>query len=146
MKQPVYTLYSLVCPQEKCVRYIGVTCQPIEKRLKNGHLYRPKEENPHKYNWIQKKLTNVHEGGNLPPNALGKKRSKETKRKMSEAAKIHRRKSVLQFSKDGIYLREWSSIKLAQEKFKITHISECCTGKQKTSGGFIWKHKSSKEA
>jgi group I intron endonuclease len=60
----------------------------------------------------------------------------------SEIGKKHM-KVVLQFAKDGIFIREWPSIKEAGETLKIQRadISGCCRGINKTSGGFIWKYK-----
>ena len=52
-------------------------------------------------------------------------------------------KAVLQYSLDGEFIREWPSIIEAGEYLGINdgHISSCCTGKRKTSGGYIWRHK-----
>lgn len=50
-------------------------------------------------------------------------------------------KSVNQYDKEGNYIKTWKSIKEAQDFFKIGHISECCRGKVKTAGGFIWQYK-----
>lgn len=56
-------------------------------------------------------------------------------------AKKHR-KIILQFNKQGKYIREWPSIKEAGETLKILRsgISNCLTGRTKYSGGFIWKY------
>ena len=59
--------------------------------------------------------------------------SDEQKRKVS--------KIVIQMDKEGNFIKEWSSILLAQKELKISHISACCKGKTKTSGGYIWKYK-----
>ena len=50
---------------------------------------------------------------------------------------------VLQYTKEGVLLKEWYSMAEAARKTGIAHqnISKCCRGKLKTSGGFIWKHK-----
>lgn len=58
-------------------------------------------------------------------------------------AATNKRKIVLQYTKDGIFIREWSH---AREAAEVLHISkraiyECCKGRSKTSGGFIWKRK-----
>lgn len=60
----------------------------------------------------------------------------------SSIAKRHMR-VILQFSKDDIFIREWSSIKEAGETLKIqrTDISGCCRGVNKSAGGFIWRYK-----
>ncbi len=53
----------------------------------------------------------------------------------------HRKKPVLQLSKDGVLIREWSCASEAGKELKIEHIGSCCSGKRKTAGGFIWKFK-----
>ena len=52
-------------------------------------------------------------------------------------------KKVVQYDLDGNFIKEWDSIKEAQEKTKSCHISMCCKGhkKYKTSGGYIWRYK-----
>ncbi len=47
-------------------------------------------------------------------------------------------KPVLQI-KDGTIIAKYESIKKAYEKTGIYHISQCCTKKAKTAGGFNWK-------
>ena len=66
----------------------------------------------------------------------GKKRSKETKDKIGESHK----KSIVQLSLDGKWIKEWDSIKSASEQLGITgsNISEVCRHLRKTAGGFIW--------
>jgi group I intron endonuclease len=60
----------------------------------------------------------------------------------SEIGKKHM-KAVQQFTKEGIFIREWSSVKEAGETLKIQRgdISGCCRGVNKSSGGFIWKYR-----
>ena len=50
-------------------------------------------------------------------------------------------KVVLQFDITDAFIKEWSSIKIASKELKITGIGATCNGKQKTSGGFIWRFK-----
>ncbi len=52
-------------------------------------------------------------------------------------------KAVIQYSFEGKYLTEFSSITEAMIKTNInkSNISACCKGKQKSAGGFIWKYK-----
>lgn len=52
-------------------------------------------------------------------------------------------KSVLQFDKNGNFIKEWPSI---SEAARITNMSAgtivgCCKGRRKTYKGFIWKYK-----
>lgn len=49
-EERVYYLYSLICPIENIVRYIGITHDP-KKRL-SQHVSKKDVSNPHKLNWI----------------------------------------------------------------------------------------------
>ena len=53
------------------------------------------------------------------------------------------RKTVLQYSKDGTFIKEWGSLKQAGEELGIqrTNISKCSRHKIKYAGGFIWEYK-----
>lgn len=55
----------------------------------------------------------------------------------------HKSKPVLQFDKNMTFIKEHVSATFAAEETKINrqHISQCCTGTRKHSGGFIWQHK-----
>jgi hypothetical protein len=46
------------------------------------------------------------------------------------------------FSLDGKYIKTFPTIKAAAKELNIpdTHISDCCKGKFKKSGGYIWKY------
>lgn len=71
--------------------------------------------------WVTDSENKFHAWKNLPRKSLKRK--------------------VYQISKDNQIIKEWESIKEAQNSLKITHISECCRGKYKTSGGYVWKYK-----
>jgi group I intron endonuclease len=62
---------------------------------------------------------------------LGKKLSKEQVSKMS--------KKILQYTMDGVFVKEWDSIAEAQRTLGLSKISRVCNGKSKHSGKFIWK-------
>lgn len=53
------------------------------------------------------------------------------------------RKPVLQYSKDGKFIREWSHAREAADTLGLSKraIYECCAGRSKSSGGYIWKRK-----
>lgn len=57
--------------------------------------------------------------------------------------KHYKAKKVQQFTKDGLFIKEWSTpIEAARElghRFSTT-ITDCCRGEQKTAYGFIWKY------
>lgn len=52
-------------------------------------------------------------------------------------------KKVLQLTKQGEFVKEFPSTIEAERQTKIhhSHISQCCLGKIKTSGGYIWRFK-----
>ena len=50
-------------------------------------------------------------------------------------------KSVLQFTKNGEFIKEWSSMHQIERDlgFSSGNIAKCCTGKLKTAYGYTWK-------
>ena len=95
---------------------------------------------------------------------IGKHHSEESKKKMSEAlsgekaywygkhhSEEHRRKisqsmgvnGILQFSKDGEFIAEYPSTEEAERQTGCyqQNICNCCKGKRKSAGGFIWRYK-----
>jgi len=48
---------------------------------------------------------------------------------------------VLQYDKQGNFIREWSSITEAQDNTIANNISNVVTGKMQSSGGFMWRYK-----
>ena len=72
--------------------------------------------------------------------------TEESNKKRSEAGKLASTVSrkVLQFSKAGEFIREWSSARqvgIHLGKQSGSAIAECCQGKRKTIYGFIFKYK-----
>ena len=51
-------------------------------------------------------------------------------------------KKILQFTKSGKSIKEWSSIREASRQLKINcgNICSCCNRKRKFAGGYIWKY------
>ena len=70
----------------------------------------------------------------------GKHHSEEYRKKISQSMGVN---GILQFSKDGEFIAEYPSIKEAERQTGCYHenICNCCKGKYKTCGGFIWKYK-----
>ena len=70
----------------------------------------------------------------------GKHHSEESKQKMAENRPS---KLVLQFSKDGEFIAEYSSIHEAERHtgLSASNICKCCRGERKSAGGFIWRYK-----
>ena len=59
----------------------------------------------------------------------------------TECARLKTSKPVLQFSKNGDFIKKWDSASVAERdgNFNATSIGECCRGKFKMSGGYIWR-------
>ena len=73
----------------------------------------------------------------------GKPKSEEHKQKLSIANKGKGSKPILQYTLDGIFIRDWDSATTASKELNIfqTSITACCKGKQKSAYGFIWRYK-----
>lgn len=54
------------------------------------------------------------------------------------------RKAVLQYSLDGVFIKEWPNAYSAGRELDISGIGAACKGNQKTAGGFMWKYKEEK--
>jgi len=93
--------------------------------------------------------------------ALGRKASKEVRKKMSEShigkskhldkfkvsGKLNpHTKTILQFDLDNNFIQEWDTIRQAAAFYKKSPstIHGCLSGKQKTSCNYIWKYKEQK--
>ena len=52
-------------------------------------------------------------------------------------------KPIIQFTKEGEFIKMWDSIKSASIELKIyaTSITACCKFKRKSAYGFIWRYK-----
>ena len=76
--------------------------------------------------------------------ALGKIYGKIGGKRRSKIEKLS--KPILQFSKDGNFLKEWPSLAEAKRHLGISpgNICSCCKGKHKMASGFIWKYKNKK--
>lgn len=76
----------------------------------------------------------------LSKSKTGKKQSEEHRIKSANAAN----KPVLQYDKEGNFIREWNSITSAMKELHLksgTGIIGVCKGKRKTAGGYKWKYK-----
>lgn len=77
---------------------------------------------------------------------IGKRHSEKAKKKMSKA-KIGNHnaptKPILQYTKDGEFIREWTSASEASRVIGIHQgdITNCCKGKRKSAGGLVWRYR-----
>jgi hypothetical protein len=64
----------------------------------------------------------------------------------SEEWKQKIRKPILQYNKQGNFIKEWSSIKEAASALNIDSgsITSCCKNRLNSSGGFKWEYKNKK--
>ena len=94
----------------------------------SGHYKRSEE--------LKRKLSEAHTGEKH--HMFGKHFSEEHRKHLSEAKGIN---GILQFSKDGEFIAEYPSIMEAERTTGCNHICECCKGKRKSNGGYIWEYK-----
>lgn len=97
----------------------------------------------------KRKIGNIHRGKKLSQehkNILKKRWSNNTERKIKTGnyLKEVNNKAVLQFTLDGIFIREFVSITVAAKEIGISlsSISSCLNGRMKTAKGFKWEFKS----
>ena len=50
------------------------------------------------------------------------------------------RKPINQYDMQGKLIKEWKSIEEARKELGIAHISDCCRGRRKTAGGYVWRY------
>lgn len=95
------------------------------KRVNSRKGYTHSEE-------TKEKISNSHKG---------KKPSKEHLEKLYKGQILANSKPILQYSLDGVFIKEWQSATIAAKEFDLhpTSIRHCVQGKTKTSGGYIWK-------
>ena len=48
---------------------------------------------------------------------------------------------ILQFTKDGTFVKEWPSASEAWRQLGISNICNCLKGRHKSAGGFVWQYK-----
>lgn len=68
----------------------------------------------------------------------GRKFTDEHKRKIG----IGNSKAVCMYTKDGEFIRRFGSMIDVENELGISHshISQCCRGQRKTTGGYSWKY------
>lgn len=60
----------------------------------------------------------------------------------AKTSRINKSKTIYQYNKQGVILKEWSGTKEPSEKLNINRgaIRNCLSGIAKTAGGYIWKY------
>jgi len=109
----------------------------LRKKGPENHLYGKPQSPEH----IQKrsKTRPKETGKKISEKLKGKKHTQETKHKISQKNSI----PIIQL--DGMlnFVKEWSSMSEVERVLGLSkrNISNTCNGRQKTSGGYIWKFK-----
>lgn len=87
---------------------------------------------------VKKKISSFHKG---------RRKSESQRKKISETLTGRKNPekwiAILQYSPEGVFIKEWPSISEAQEEYQTKHISACATGKRNFAAGFIWRYKTS---
>ena len=67
--------------------------------------------------------------------------TEETRKKMAKAKGVN---GILQYSKDGEFIAEYTSVREAERQTGCnqSNICQCCKGKLKSAGGYIWMYAS----
>lgn len=88
-----------------------------------------------------------NKGIKMPPRKTGVDNTHDRKATVKKRKNSPRAKKIIQYDLDGNFIRTWDSITEASVATNIHHscIVDCCKGKQKTSGGFIWSYFIEKE-
>ena len=111
-----------------------------KKKISENHWQRIHEGSRLGTKWSEEQRGKMQDyWKNNPSPMKGKKHTEE----VVQANREKHRKPIIQFKKDGTFIKEWSSGKEAGESLGILRgsISGCLKQKLKTAGGFVWKYK-----
>ncbi len=171
----MYLIYTLKCPISNDIVYVGMTkdavkryyqhtrkktnnpkkdewvlglkvkgFKPLMEILESGLNIIDAQEREIFFIDKIKPIFNFSDGGLMPPSQRGKKQSKESRRKRFESSPL--KKSVIQKTKDGIFVNEFLGVREACRLTGIDHrsIAEIANGsnpKRHSAGGFKWEYK-----
>ena len=99
--------------------------------IKDSEETRKRKSVSARVGWEKRRERYGESGGNPIKNGLSRHRSKVG----------HKKTPVVQYSLDGEYCRQWSSMCAIERELGIPtgKISECCHGKRGSCKGYIWK-------
>lgn len=96
----------------------------------------------------KKRMSIAQEGKSVSEETKEKLREFNLGRKATEEAKANQAKaqfkSIYQFTLEGVFIKEWGSLKEAAETLNLCrgNISQCVRGIYNQTGGYIWRFKS----
>ena len=114
-------------------------CNPYNNVASNLYVCTHKENINHPITLERKRIANI-----------GKTIPQEQREKISNTLKGHfigekhpSSKPILEYTKDGIFVREWACAMEVERERGIDHknISSVCQGKRKSAGGSVWRYK-----
>ena len=127
--RPASELIFLTKAEHTCMHFKGVPKPYLKGVLKSEAT--------------KKAMSEAHKG--VPLSEAHKKALSEALKGIpkSETHRSKLSKKILQFTKSGEFIREWPSATEAERELGIaqSNICNCCKGKLKSVGGFIWMHK-----
>jgi group I intron endonuclease len=89
---------------------------------------------------VKDKIRKANEGENNP--AYGKGERQVGEKNPMWGKKSKNRKKVLQFSKEGEFIKEYECLhNVVDDGFNFGNVGSVCNRKAKSAGGFIWKFK-----
>lgn len=154
----MYTVYKHTAPNGKV--YIGITSLEPERRWNKGRGY---QRNYHffnailKYGWDNIEHSILHRGlaqsdaQIIEAQLIAQYHSDNPQygynNTVGGEVSVVKYKPIIQYTKDGVFVAEYQSLKEACEHTGANagSISCVCTGKRKTANGFIWKYAQEKE-
>lgn len=110
---------------------------PEERRRKISEALKGKKGHPmSEENKI--KLSKLYKG--VPKSEEHRKNAAEAKKGKQVPSKWI---PILQYTPEGVFIKEWPSIREAKNLYKSNQIGCCAKGKFRTIAGFIWRYKTS---
>ena len=123
-----YYIVYLMKDRKRNVKYIHrLVAQAFIENPNNYSCINHKDENKTNNNvnnleWCTYKYNNNYGNHNL------------------KISKTRLKKSVVQYDMNMNIIKIWDGINIAMKETKCRHIVECCKGKIKSSGGYIWRY------
>ena len=114
-------------------------CNPYNNEASNLYTCTHKENINHPITLERKRIANI---GKTIPQEQREKISNTLKGRFI-GEKHPSSKPILEYTKDGIFVREWACAMEVERERGIDHknISSVCQGKRKSAGGSVWKYK-----
>lgn len=142
----VEIIFDNISWEEACRREIDLILKYGRKDLGTGNLCNMTAGGEGGYGRTltedhKRKISESHKGKKMSQEHMEKLWNSTRGRHLSTEHKAKISKPVLKFSKNGVFIEEFTSVIEAERQTSCSNVSEVCKGKRKTTGGFIWKYK-----